>query len=265
MNVFFRELKSHRKSLFFWCLGMVFLVVSGMVKFANIQASGQSVAGLMAQFPRVIKIVFGLNDFDISKVSGYFGVLFLYIALAATVHAILLGTEIISKEERDKTVEFLFVKPISRSKVITAKLLAGLCGIVVLNIATTVSSVYSVSHYNTGDSITHSIMVLMAGLLFLQCMFFFIGMTIAAVGKNAKKSASIATSILLVTFMLPFFINFNQNLSPLKFLSPYEYFDAKTLLATENLSTGYITLSILLIGILATITYLAYRGRDLNV
>ena len=41
----------------------------------------------------------------------------------ATVHAAMLGADIISKEERDKTAEFLFVKPISRNKIIISKLL----------------------------------------------------------------------------------------------------------------------------------------------
>ena len=61
----------------------------------------------------------GFSDLDLSKVSGYYGMLFIYLLLMATIHAAMLGATIIAKEERDKTSEFLFVKPVSRSKVIT--------------------------------------------------------------------------------------------------------------------------------------------------
>ena len=33
MNIFLRELKSHRKSLIFWSIGVFLMVVSGMAKY----------------------------------------------------------------------------------------------------------------------------------------------------------------------------------------------------------------------------------------
>ena len=66
--------------------------------------------------------------------------LFLYIAVMGAVHAVILGSELISKEERDKTSEFLYAKPVSRPTALTGKLLAGLTNLIVLNLVTLVSS-----------------------------------------------------------------------------------------------------------------------------
>ena len=82
---------------------------------------------LMSQFPRSIQVITGISGFDLGTVSGYFGVMFLYIALLGTIHALLLGSNIIAKEERDKTSEFLFTKPISRSRVINGKIVSRVC------------------------------------------------------------------------------------------------------------------------------------------
>jgi ABC-2 type transport system permease protein len=265
MNIFLHELKSHRKGLFFWSLGMVALVASGMAKYATYQAAGQSIISIIDQLPKTVQTIFGLTGFDLSTASGFYGVLFLYISLMATVHAILIGTDLIANEERDKTAEFLFVKPISRTAVITYKLLAGLVNLIIFNLVTTVSSVVIVGYFNKGASVTQDILVLMIGLFFLQLLFFFAGVAIAAVNKKPKRSASLATALLLVTFILSFLINFNAKLDWLKYLTPFKYFDAKALITTHSLDPVYVVLSLVIITGLVVTTYVTYTKRDLSV
>lgn len=251
--------------MFFWCIGMIALVGSGMAKFAAYQDNGFSFNQLLDQFPRSVQIIFGLNGLDLTKASGFYGVLFLYIALMAAVHAALLGAEIIAKEERDRTTEFLFVRPISRARIITSKLTAGLCNLVILNLVTLVSSILFVDYSNKGSSVTKDILVLMAGLFFLQLIFFFIGMAVAAVNKKPKTSASLATSVLLSTFILSYLIDFNSKLDALKYFTPFKYFDARVLVASGKLDPVYVAISLIIIAALTFITYSSYRKRDLGV
>lgn len=265
MNLFFRELKSYKNGLFWWSIGMIALVGSGMAKFAALQGTGQSVNALLDQFPKSIQTILGLTGFDLSKTSGYYGVLFMYIALMATVHAVLLGAGIISKEERDRTSEFLFVKPISRFRVITTKIMAGLFNLIVINLVTFGSSVYFINSLGKGTSSANDILILMVGLFFLQLLFFFIGTSIAAAHKKPKTSPSIATSVLLGTFILSVFVNINQKLDNLKYLTPFKYFEAKPLMATGQLDPIYVSISLVLIAIMIAVTYTAYNNRDLNV
>ena len=109
---------------------------------------------LFAQMPKSMQTIFGIGTFDLSKASGYYGMLFLYLLLMATIHAAMLGADIISKEERDKTSEFLLVKPISRNKIITSKLLAALINIIIFNIITLVSSIIIVGKYSKGEAVS---------------------------------------------------------------------------------------------------------------
>jgi len=62
----------------------------------------------------------------------------------AKIHASMIGAAIISKEERDKTTEFLFAKPVSRNEIITAKLFSGFANILIFNLITTTSSIIMV-------------------------------------------------------------------------------------------------------------------------
>jgi len=265
VNLFFKELKSYRKGLFFWCLGIIALVGSGMAKYTVLKGNGKAVVELMSQFPQSVQTALGFTGFDLTKASGYYGVLFMYIALMVTVHAVLLGAGILSKEERDKTSEFLFVKPISRSKVLTGKILAGLFNVIILNIVTLISSVYFIGYFANGESFMNDILVLMSGLLFLQVIFFFIGTMVAGVSKKPKLSATIATSVLLLTFVITFFININESFNWLKYFTPFKYFDAKDLMLNGGFDPLYVLISLILIILMVVITYVSYNARDLDI
>lgn len=265
MNVFIREMKANRKSLIIWCISMLLLIASSMGKYVGLSASGQSINDLMAQMPKSLQAIIGTGTFDLSKASGYYGLLFLYLVLMATIHATMLGANIISKEERDKTAEFLFVKPISRNKIITSKLLAALVNILIFNIVTLVSSIVMVEKYSKGEAISAEIVILMIGLFILQLIFLFIGTGIAAVSKNPKTATSLSTGILLITFMLSVAIDMNSRIENLKYLTPFKYYEAKNLMHQRGFDAVYAILSAVIIAVLFSTTYVFYKKRDLKV
>ncbi|MGV8082040.1 MAG: ABC transporter permease subunit [Coriobacteriia bacterium] len=265
MNVFRRELKAHRWGLLFWCIGMFALIASGMAKYSAYSQVGQSAQEVLDQLPRTIQVVFGMTGFDLTKASGFFGVLFLYLALMGAVHASLLGSQIIAEEERDKTSEFLFSKPLARPAALTAKLLAGLLNVIVLNLVTAASSFYFVGLYGGGESITQEILVMMGGLFFLQLIFFAIGAAVAGASNRPKSAASRATSIMFVTFLLSYVVNLNEKLDALKYLTPFKYFDAATMLADGRLELGYVALATVIVVACVVVAYRTFGARDLRV
>ncbi|MDQ0200963.1 ABC transporter permease subunit [Neobacillus ginsengisoli] len=265
MNIFLKELKSHRKSLLFWSIGVFLMVASGMAKYAAYSSSGQSINDLMADLPKSLRAVLGISAMDLSKVSGYYAMLFLYLLLMATIHAAMLGATIIAKEERDKTSEFLFVKPVSRSTIITAKLSAAFTNILIFNLVTYASSIILIGKYNHGEAVNGDIAMLMAGMFILQILFMVIGSALAAVKRKPKTAASLATGILLLTYMLSIVIDLNENLTGLKYFTPFKYFEAKNIMLGGGLDTVFVALSFVLIAALLVITYVFYKKRDLTV
>jgi ABC-2 type transport system permease protein len=265
MNIFLKELKSHRKSLLFWCIGVFLMVVSGMSKYEAYSSSGQSMNDLLADMPKSLAAVLGFNDLDVSKASGYYGLLSLYLLLMATIHAAMLGATMIAKEERDKTAEFLFVKPVSRNQIISAKLLAAFVNIVIVNLVTFASSIALMGKYSHGEEINGDITITMAGMFILQVLFMVIGSALAAVKKKPKAAASQATAILLLTYILSVAIDLNEHMEGLKYFTPFKYFEAKNVMYGGGLDVVYVILSIVLIAALAAVTYVFYKKRDLHI
>jgi len=264
MNLFLREMKANRKSLIIWGICTVLMVAAGMNKFGTIYTSNKAVNELIAQMPKSLKAIMGMGALDLSTARGFYGMLFLYLILMAAIHALMLGTGVIAKEERDKTSEFLLAKPISRSSIITAKLSAALLNVLIFNVITLVSSLQFVAYYNHGDSETQAILLLMTGMLIVQLLFLFLGTAIAAISRNPKHAAPIGTVILLAAFILSVMIDLNPRLEGLKYLTPFKYFEAKNVLADGAVDPVFITLSLVLITLFAGATYHFYNKRDMN-
>lgn len=265
MNIYLKEMKSHRKSIIFWSIGVFLMVASGMMKFDTYQQTDQPISELLKDMPQSLRVVFGMNDLDLSKASGFYGMLFIYLLLMATIHAVMLGATIIAKEERDKTAEFLFVKPVSRNKIITAKLLAAFTNIVIFNLATLVSSIILLKKYSDVEDINGEIAILIAAMFILQVLFMVIGSALAAVKKKPKTAASLATGILLLAYLLSVAIDLNEDIEGLKYLTPFKYFEAKNVMYGGGFEPVFVILSTAVIAALTIITYTLYKKRDLNM
>ncbi|CAN7406498.1 ABC transporter permease subunit [Rossellomorea sp. LjRoot5] len=264
MNVYVREMRAHRKSLIIWCTGMIALIGSGLGKYAGFSSSGQSMNELMEGLPKPMQAILGIGTLDMATASGYYGVLFLYILLLATIHAALTGATIISKEERDKTAEFLFVKPLTRKKIIGVKLAAAFTQIGILALITWISSLLIVGHYSD-VSVAFDIGVTVVGMIILQVLFLLIGTAVAAYSKKPGKSAAVATGVLLLTFILSFAIDLNGKIEALKYLTPFKYFEAESVMYGGGLGSAYVGISLALIVILSFATFLFFEKRDLKL
>ena len=265
MNIFIRELRAHRKSLIIWSVAILFMIISAMGKYSSYAESGQSMNNLLSDIPKTIKAVLGMGDLDLTKVSGFYGMFYLYMLLMATIHASMLGANIISKEERDKTSEFLMVKPVSRGKIITSKLLASLFNIAVFNIVTLVLSIAIVGNYANGEEITGEICLMMVAMFILQLMFLSIGTGIAAASKRPKSAASIAMAVLLVSFIISSAISMYDKLDGLKYITPFKYFEAEKLMKSGGLDPVFVVLSVVIITAMVCVTYVFYKKRDLSI
>lgn len=264
MNVFLRELKANRKALIIWSACMVLLVLSGMGKYTAYSAGGTS-SEVFTKLPYTVKALLGIGSFDVTSMSGYFAMLFLYIELAVAIHAVLLGSGIIAKEERDKTTEFLMVKPVSRTAIVTSKFLAAFVNIVILNIVSLFSSIVMVSAYNKGKDISSEIVMFFISLFIVQLIFLSIGTALSAFVRNPKASGSLAVGILLASFMISKVTDLYDKLNVLNLLVPFKYFSYIDIVEGNGLNFIIVLLSLLLAAVFFTFTYFFYRKRDLTV
>lgn len=263
MNIFLRELKANRKALIIWSACMLLGVWSGMIKFASYTTgSGPSMSQLLLGMPASARALLGFGSFDVGTPQGYFAVLFIYLELAAAIHAALLGTGLIGKEEREKTAEFLMSKPVSRAQVVSAKLLAALFNVLVLNAVTLVSSLLIIPGYTKGVDITAEMYLMITSMLLVQLVFLGLGAALAALLRRPAAAGSIASGIVVAAYFAARMTDLSDKLRFFNVLSPFRFFDLSHIIARHTLSAVAVVLSLALTAVFFAATYVFYRKKD---
>jgi len=264
VNIFFREIKANLKSLLIWCGIMFLLVVIGTSKFAAFAGDSEALKILDTMPPAVLDAM-SLRAFNLTTVTGFYGVMFIYFGLMAAISAAMWGSDIISKEERDKTVEFSLVLPVSRSKVITAKGLAALVNCIIFVLATWVFSLGMVQTYEP-DSTFYSFLALeMQAMFMIALIFLALGLLLGCAMKRYKLSGSTAVGIILVTYFMSIISGMQENLDFMKYFTPFKYFDAGEIFRSGELDGMYLLISAGIIIVCVAVAYWIYRKRDLYI
>ena len=264
MNVFIRECKANKKALIIWSVCMFMLVMSGMGKYTA-YASGAAGADIFDTLPHTMKVIIGFGDFDVTTMSGFYALLFPYIQLTVAIHAVLLGSSIIAKEERDKTTEFLMAKPISRKVILTSKLLVALINIVIINIVCVLSSFAIVSTFDAAEDITKEIVLLHATMFLIQLIYLSLGAVIAATMPKSKRSGTVGVNILLAGYVISKITGLVEELKVLNLFAPLNYFSLERAVIQGEVSMVITLLTIALTAVFVIITYYFYQRRDMNV
>ena len=264
MNIFLREVKANLKSLLIWSVIVALFIMVGVSKFQAYYGNPEMLKILDAMPPAMLA-AFSMDAFNLTTVSGFYGLMFSYYALILAIAAAMWGSDIISKEERDKTVEFSLTLPVTRSRVVTAKALAALVNCILLLLVTWGISVLGVQRYQPDTAFYRFLALCMAALFVIMLIFWAIGILLGCAMKQYRRAGSAAVSVLLVTFFLSVIASMSKDLSWLKYLSPFKYFDAGVLLRESRMDPLYVGLSAAIVVACMAGAYLAYSKRDLTI
>ncbi|MBN1439773.1 MAG: ABC transporter permease subunit [Anaerolineales bacterium] len=264
MNIFFRELRTNLKSLVIWCVIMGLLIMIGTAKFSAFAGDPESLK-LLDTVPEAMLDAMNLRAFNLTTVTGFFGILFVYFGLMGAIAAAMWGTDLISKEERDKTVEFSLVLPVSRSRVITAKALAALVNCAAFVLITWAMSLLFVASYAPDAEFYAFLSLEMQAMFLIELVFLALGLLLGCAMKQYKLSGSAAVGIILTTYIMSVISGMQKDLDFLKYFTPFKYFDAAALLRDGALDGGYVLLSAGIIAVCVAAAYLAYNKRDLYI
>ncbi len=244
---------------------MALLVLSGLAKYTAYSASGSAGNEVFDQLPNTLKILLGFSGFEVSKISGFYAFLFPYIEITTAIHAALIGSGIIAKEERDKTTEFLIAKPTSRKTIITSKLLAALCNVIIINLVSMLSSFAIVPTFNTGEDITGEIIILHIIMFIVQLIFLTLGALLSASLRKSKSAGSIAANIVIIGYVISKITALVDYLDVLNIFSPFTYFSLDKAVNSNEISLPITLFSLVLILVFASFTYIFYQKRDMSI
>jgi len=264
MNIFFRELRANWRSLLGWCAFIVFFTYMGIAKFAAFYQDPAAPA-ILDNIPKQVMQALSMEAFNMTTLEGFFGIMFNYFALMAGIFGVLLGSEMLAKEERDKTAEFALVLPISRARLVTAKLAAGVvqCAIVVLVMWG--ASLLFAGPYDPSPEFQAFVGRMSIAYFLLALVFFALGLLLASVIKNFRRSSGVAMSVLMAAFFISLFSEWDERLHVLQYITPFKYFDPLTMLNETRFEWPLIALNVGITVACVVVAYMAYQRRDLYI
>jgi len=264
MNIFLRELKANLKSLVIWSVIVVLLIMIAVAKFSAF-AGDPSMLAMLDSMPPAMLDALNMRAFNLTTVSGFYGVMFIYFGLMGAIAAAMWGSDIISKEERDKTVEFSLVLPVSRGRVVTAKALAALVNCFAFVLITWAVSLVGVRSYNPDQAFYDFLALEMQAMLAIELIFLAIGLLLGCAMKQYKLSSSAAVAIILVTYFMSIISSMQADLDFLKYFTPFKYFDAGELFRSGQMEGAYLLLAAAIIVVCVAAAYWIYNKRDLYI
>lgn len=262
MNLYLRELSATRKSLIIWTISLLLLIVSGMGKYAGFAEQGDAINELLASMPEAIKNGMNLDLMNLTKVLDFYAYLFNYILLFGGIYAMRLGMTIITKEESDRTIEFLATKPIKRYAIITNKLLAAVTNIFILDIVVILASLIMIKFVAIEPYKTFGIWLHLITLFVFELIYLTIGLYISVFMSNSRKATSITISVVFIGYLISIVAGMTEALNWLKYLTPFRYFESANVFRAGLPNPIYFFLSLLAIIVSIIGTYNVYSKKE---
>ena len=200
LNLFKKELKRNRKNFMIWtgiAIGFTIMIISLYPSFKDMGAEMSKV------IPEKMAKAFNMDMGGWQEISGYYKTYFgFHIIIIFTIFSCSLGAMIVSKEENNRTSEFLLSKPVSRKSIFQTKILALFTLISVSFVIQTLVAILMMTIVVTNE-VDWSRIFEMHFNGYILCLFFgAIGLFLSQVVRGVKNYMGPVVGIVMGTYFI---------------------------------------------------------------
>ena len=257
MTLVKHELRQGKTSLLIWTAAIGFLLAICIFLFPEMKGQMDSVSDMFSSMGSFTE-AFGMDRLNFGTLIGFYAVeCGNILGLGGAFYA----AGILSKEEKDKTAEFLLTHPVSRKRIMTEKLIAVLVQITAMNIMIYAISVGSIAV--VGEAIP------LKEISLLHLAYYLLQLELAGIcfGISSflrKGSAGVGLGIAAMMYFLNLIANIADVAEFLKYITPFGYCEGADIVANGRLDGVMVAVGAVigLGGIMAA--YLKYTKKDIH-
>lgn len=262
-GIFLKTIFDHKLFVLIWTVATVALGLMYTAVYSSVIAQNQQFAQAVQNLPSAFDNILGSLD-TFSTPTGFIQAEIFAITGPAiiTIVSVVLGSSLINKEETSGTLELLLSRPISRSRVVTEKVLAMLVIVAVIvagyGLGVALGTIFS--------SFSISALHITTAFLYLYSLGISLGL-LSLMFTTLKPKRSLAAGIPAVLFLLS---NIVSNFAPqiklfdkLKFLSLFHYYRPKQSLEGHFELTGLFVLVIIAV-VFYSLSLVFFNRRDIR-
>lgn len=264
MNMYIHELKSLRKSTIIWTSSIIALAVLFLSLYPGMANDAEDFKKLLGGYPPVVRAMLGINLDYITTILGFYTFIFSFIVLCGAIQAMNLGVSILSKESRERTADFLLVKPVSRFTIVSAKLLAAFTILLVTNIVFNGAAFTLANVVKTSDFSGKLFLMINLTMLFIQLMFFAIGLLISVFFNKLKAVLPISLGTVFGFYMIGALLASGKDSETARFASPFRYFDIAYIIKNASYEASYFITGAVIVVAAVAASYMVYIKKDIH-
>jgi ABC-2 type transport system permease protein len=261
-SIFKWTLWQRRWSIFWWSVGIIALIVLTLAFYPTIHNQAAQLNKSFGSLNSSTLALFGGTDF-FSPV-GYLNsqLIYLMIPLLLIILGVGLGGSLIGREEADGTIRMLLARHITRSRLLTAKALAGVFILFVATVVATIGIIVMATLVKVGVPLVYILAACFSCYL-LVLTFSALAFLLSATGRGRTAALGITVVYALGGYIISSLASSVHWLQEPSVIFPYHYYNSADILR------GTFSWSSILFFAIFTFTcmflsWLSFRQRDLG-
>jgi ABC-2 type transport system permease protein len=265
MNLFSKEMRRNTFSLVLWMIVITLLISFTMAMYPTFLENQSKILGMMSLVPKEALQFKGISNFnDLLSVLGYYTANnVIYMMLLGSIFSIVLSSNILLKEEYDKTAEYLLTRPLTRMEVFFSKLAVLSLHVFLLNLVASLVGFICMELVKNGPFSIKAFLILSLYTLLLNILFGAIGLFLSTLVKRPRPITMLSVGLVLIFYFIHTISKITEGADKIGYLSPFKYVNMDAINPAYGLDLWhllYFTVSSLL---LVGLSYRIYEHKDI--
>ena len=264
-NLFLNEMRRNAISLIVWMIAITLLISLTMAVYRTFVENQSKILGMMSLVPKGALQFKGISNFnDLLSVLGFYSVNnIIYMMVLGSIFAIVLSSNILLKEEYNKTAEYLLTRPLTRSEIFFSKLAVIFLYVFLLNLVTALAGFICMELVKTGPFSIRAFLILSLYTLLLNLLFGAIGLFLSTLVKRPKPITAFSIGLVLIFYFIYTLSKITESASKIGYLSPFRFVNMDAINPAYKLDFWHLLYFIGISLLLAGLSYRLYNRKDI--
>lgn len=260
MTLFLHEWKRSKWSTLIWTAVITFMLGICVAIYPEMKPQMTEMTDMFGDMGG-FTAAFGMDKLNFGEFLGYFAVeCGNVLGLGGALFAAITGITALSKEEKERTGEFLLTHPISRTDIVDQKLLAVFAQITALNLV--VAGVTLAAVALIGETVSSTVLLLFAGYYLLQLEIGAVTFGISAFLRNG--GLAVGMGVAFGFYFMNILANLTEEARFLKYITPFAYADGAYITAHNGLNPKYLVVGLVLSVVFVVLGFRQYGRKDIR-
>ena len=259
-----RELKVNLRGFIIWTGTVLVLLLLIYLVYPSIVSDGKGnkVNEMLEAFPPELLKAFNMDIAGLDTAFGWLkseGFIFLYLIIG--IYSCLLGSNIVLKEESEKTIEYLASLPITRRRVVADKIIVSMIYILSMIVILGAFNIVALNISESPDN--KQLLLLSITPVFPSIVLFALGLFISTFTHKTKKMLGISIGMVFAAYIFNVISEMGKSVEGFKYLSAFTLADSRRVITQTELNPACAVISLVLFVVLLALAFVRYQKKEL--